>query len=219
MTESCYFSELTVNLRELPCALRADLVKGLDYALHQWIWRYFTHCNDRQFLFHVEQGTPLKVYILSRARPQPSAEGVERGFYLRTREVSPSVREGQRFSFEMLCSPRFTRNKSKVPLLRDCWLQLRDLESPLRTQACGDAISHWLSRIGEEQGGFRLLNCQLDKWSSINLTRKGHRLSFDSAEVCGVIEITVPLRFITKLLAGFGSEKAFGYGLMLLKGV
>lgn len=219
MSETCYFSELTVNLRELAPSLRSYLVKGFDYALHQWIWLYFEQDSERQFLFHVEQGTPLKVYILSRARPQPPADGAERGFYLRTREVSPSVREGQRFSFEMLCSPRFTRNKSKVPLLRECWFQHRDLESPLRTQACEDAISHWLSRIGEEQGGFKLLNCQLDRWSSINLTRKGHRLSFDSAAVRGVIEITEPSLFITKLLAGFGSEKAFGYGLMLLKGV
>lgn len=45
----------------------------------------------------------------------------------------------------------------------------------------------------------------------------GDRITFSIMDFSGVLEICDPEKFLRKLLIGFGKEKAFGCGLMLIR--
>lgn len=47
--------------------------------------------------------------------------------------------------------------------------------------------------------------------------KNGDRITFSIMDFSGVLEICDPEKFLRKLLIGFGKEKAFGCGLMLIR--
>ncbi|MEQ1713035.1 MAG: type I-E CRISPR-associated protein Cas6/Cse3/CasE, partial [Hyphomicrobium sp.] len=58
----------------------------------------------------------------------------------------------------------------------------------------------------------------VDGYTQIGVERKrGRPAGFSVIDMEGRIEITDPVSFLAKLAQGFGSAKAFGNGLMLIR--
>ena len=88
-----------------------------------------------------------------------------------------------------------------------------------RDQIAADAGTAWLTEQGIK-AGFNLARRPLvDGYNQIALERgrKGRPAGFSALEFAGEIEITNPHAFLARLSVGFGSAKAFGNGLMLIR--
>jgi CRISPR system Cascade subunit CasE len=59
---------------------------------------------------------------------------------------------------------------------------------------------------------------RIDGYRQHRITRRGETpIRFSTLDFEGVLEITDPSVFVAKVCAGFGPQKAFGCGLMLLR--
>ena len=82
-------------------------------------------------------------------------------------------------------------------------------------------LDKWLQRQGE-RGGFKFVDYYLDDQTSHAISKNSSRelnaalLKFNSLDLKGVLQIKDPLKFSEQLLFGFGAQKSFGCGLMLL---
>ena len=119
-----------------------------------------------------------------------------------------SMEAGQRWGFDLLTMPF-----KKVP----------DGESRnsrrrvLRTQ---EERLKWLARKAE-QNGFAILNVQElpgGKASALHPEEKGGRLYLDAFQYTGTLQIMDAERFREAVRCGIGPGKAYGLGMLLLKG-
>lgn len=111
-------------------------------------------------------------------------------------------------------------------------------ERPDESEIIRDAGLAWLTRQGE-RAGFRLIEAEqdvigddglleqdpqhrsavrVDGYRQHRVTRRGEKaITFSSLDFEGVLEVTDPDTFLTQVVTGFGPQKAFGCGLMLLR--
>jgi CRISPR system Cascade subunit CasE len=89
-----------------------------------------------------------------------------------------------------------------------------------RDRIAVEAGARWLTAQGT-RAGFRLARKPIvDSYTQIAIERgKGRPASIGVLELSGEIVITDPVAFLAKLPSGFGSAKAFGNGLMLIRRV
>ena len=87
-----------------------------------------------------------------------------------------------------------------------------------RDRIVTDAGTAWLTSQGAK-AGFSLSRPPLvDGYTQVALERrKGRPAGFSVLDFAGEIEITDPAAFLARLPTGFGSAKAFGNGLMLVR--
>ena len=167
--------------------------------------------------------------------PKPFApalkEGQRLGFKLR---ASPVVSRGERV--EGKTSRRVHRHDVVIDLVKTLEAAGKPVPdvAPL-TQNAGLA---WLRSQGE-RAGFRLGQTDIDTIGDDGLLDPGptqrdavrvegyqqHRIHrrgetpirYSTLDFEGVLEVIDPVRFLAKVAAGFGPQKAFGCGLMLLR--
>jgi CRISPR system Cascade subunit CasE len=81
------------------------------------------------------------------------------------------------------------------------------------------AARGWLVHQGELHG-FALGDVVVDGYDRVVMPRQGGKPAvLGVLDLSGVLEVTDPPRFLTKLAQGFGKGKAFGCGLMLIRPV
>jgi CRISPR system Cascade subunit CasE len=185
--------------------------------------------------------------VLSSDRPEMPADGLWRiesrpfapalragqrlGFRMR---ASPVVRQGQRVDGKT--NRRVHRHDVVMHLTKSLVAEGKPL--PGLTERVRDAGLRWL-RQQATRAGFRLVEEEVEAIGQDGLLDAGgptraalrvegyrqHRIvrrgataiRFSTLDFEGLIEVTDPAVFLTKVQAGFGPQKAFGCGLMLLR--
>lgn len=203
---------------------------------HRVLWLLFQEDPDaeRDFLWRDEGDG--RFMILSH-RPPADPQQL---FDIETKPFEPDLSIGDRLRFALRANPvRSTKSPEAKPKERANGkirgkrvdvvmhalhgVEATDWESRTgrafqRDEIAREACRDWLAVQGERYG-FRLQeNPIVTSYVQIPLERRrGRPAGFSQADLTGTIEITEPATFLRKLCLGFGSAKAFGCGLMLIR--
>ncbi len=88
-----------------------------------------------------------------------------------------------------------------------------------RNKIIQQAGADWLAKQGGRYG-FEATNVKCDGYRQMVIPRRSKKtgpIQFSVLEFDGALQITDPAAFLQKLSLGFGSAKAFGCGLMLIR--
>jgi CRISPR system Cascade subunit CasE len=87
-----------------------------------------------------------------------------------------------------------------------------------RDRIAAEACRDWLQRQADKSG-FRLVGePEVASYVQIPLERRrGRPAGFSQVDLSGNLEVIDPAAFLARLTSGFGSAKAFGCGLMLIR--
>jgi CRISPR system Cascade subunit CasE len=180
--------------------------------------------------------------VLSRKRPT-DPQGL---FDLdEPKEFSPALSAGDRLRFVLRANPvvridqdetrttakgRVTPKRKKVDVvmhaLRDVPATDWDAKSGrafARDQLVTSTVSGWLDRQGERAGFCRAADAPFTaaNYTQVQVERSGRGgrrpAGISMVDLAGEIVVTDPAAFLAKLPVGFGSAKAFGCGLMLIR--
>lgn len=219
---------------------------GAHQALWKLLGRDPEQKRDFLFRAEECRGRP-SFLVLSAQRPEAGTDGLwgveskpfapelgvgqRLGFRLR---ASPVVSRGERV--EGKANRRIHRHDVVMDLTR----RLRDSGEPMPdlTERIRDSGLAWLVRQSE-RAGFRLASTsveaigddglleaepreqtavRVDGYQQHRIVRRGATaIRFSTLDLEGVLEVVDPAVFVTKVIAGFGPQKAFGCGLMLLR--
>ena len=210
-----------------PLLIPDDETKRAGHA-HRVLWLLFQDFPDaaRDFLWR-DEGNGR--YLILSQRPPTDPLGL---FELESKPFEPALAAGDRLAFTLRANPviaskgaldadaRARRARGqKVDVVMHA---LRDVAKGERKSA-RDAVAtkagtDWLMAQGAK-AGFTLVSAPaVDGYAQIPVERRrGRPAGFSVLEFKGVIEITDAPGFLAKLARGFGSAKAFGCGLMLIR--
>lgn len=178
--------------------------------------------------------------ILSRRKP----DDPHRLFELDSKAFEPTLAEGDCLRFALRVNPVASRKMpaesaapakrergkrvdvvmdALKPIARTCW-ETRTGRAFERDSIVSTTTRNWIARQGEKHG-FLLRNeaeFRASGYTQVEVERakRGRRArpaGFSVVDLAGEIEITDPAAFLTRLPLGFGSAKAFGCGLMLIR--
>lgn len=175
--------------------------------------------------------------VESRAFAPTFTVGQRLGFKL---TASPVIRkshkvEGMRPNKPKKQKVKVTKHDVVMNRLRE--LSEQENQAVPRANLIRDAGLDWLQAQGE-RAGFRIPSVELEEFSDDGLLssdhtaaalrvdgyrqhrlqRKGERsLRYSTLDFEGQLEVTDPVKFLARVQLGFGPEKAFGCGLMLLR--
>lgn len=234
MTTALYLSRARLRSRRgealsaiAPLLLPDDANKTAGHA-HRLVWLLFQDIPDttRDFLWRAEDGG--KFMILSR-RPPTDPKGL---FDLDTKSFEPALAVGDKLAFSLRANPTVARKDAlpdekraqrqrgkRVDIVMDALHAIPKGErAAARDKLTGDATRRWLAEQGS-RSGFTLDGAlDVSGYSQIGVERrKGRPLGFSVLDIAGRIVITDPSAFLTRLPLGYGSAKAFGNGLMLIR--
>jgi CRISPR system Cascade subunit CasE len=203
--------------------------------------------QKRDFLFRAEElSARVSFLVLSAQRPEVPMDGLwsvdskpfapnlkagqRLGFKLR---ASPVVRRGE------AVAGKANRRVHRHDVVMDLAQRL-EAGKPLPggTTLVREAGLRWL-RAQAERAGFRLVQAELDPigddgllepessrdeavridgYRQHRIARRGEKpIRFSTLEFEGVLELVEPQSFLARVASGFGPQKAFGCGLMLLR--
>jgi CRISPR system Cascade subunit CasE len=195
---------------------------------HRIVWLLFQERagTKRDFLWR-DEGRG-RYMILSR-RPPSDPLGL---FDLQTKPFEPMLVRGDRLAFALRANPVMATKKAAEPAptggrVRGKRVDVvmhalhgvpKDERARARNRIAAEAGRQWFDAQGKS-AGFRLVREPLvDSYSRMTIERrKGRPAGIAILELRGEIEITNPASFLAKLAIGFGSAKAFGNGLMLIR--
>ncbi len=237
MTDPLYLSR--VRLRSgrgevlsaiAPLLLPDDETRRAGHA-HRLVWLLFQDVPDaaRDFLWRDEGDG--RYLVLSR-RPPADPKGL---FDLDTKPFAPELAPGDELRFVLRANPTVARKGAndapssgqrqrgkRVDIVMD---QLHKIPAAKRAAArdtiAADAGCAWLAEQGR-RAGFEPKSVVVGSYSQIDIAdheRKNRRAqaSVSVMDMEGVLAVTDPAALIAKLARGFGSAKAFGNGLMLIR--
>ncbi len=195
---------------------------------HRVLWLLFQDIPDaaRDFLWRDEGDG--RYMILSR-RPPTDPLGL---FELASKAFAPDLAVGDTLAYTLRANPvvaskparkaadQGTRARGqKIDVVMQALHAVPKGErGAVRDQVAREAGHAWLASQGSK-AGFKLCAPPLiDGYAQIPVERKkGRPAGFSVLNFKGLLEITDPAAFIAKLTTGFGSAKAFGNGLMLIR--
>ncbi|EBZ1028032.1 type I-E CRISPR-associated protein Cas6/Cse3/CasE [Salmonella enterica subsp. enterica serovar Muenchen] len=210
-----YLSRITLHTSELSPAQLLHLVERGEYVMHQWLWDLFPSGKERQFLYRREelQGA-FRFFVLSQARPAESAI-----FDVQCRPFAPELNVGQLLRFTLRANPTICKAGKRHDLLMEAKRQVktqpdsRDIWTYQQQRAL-----EWVSRQGE-QNGFSLREASVDAYRQQRIRREKSRqmIQFSSVDYTGVLVVNNPVLFLQRLAQGYGKNRAFGCGMMMIK--
>jgi CRISPR system Cascade subunit CasE len=212
-----------------PLLIPDDKTKNAGHA-HRVLWLLFQDMPDakRDFLWRDEGNGK---YMILSARPPTDPKGL---FELDTKPFAPELEVGDQLAFSLRANPvvaskpartadRLSKDASargqKVDVVMNALHAVpKGARGPVRDEIATTAGAAWLSTQGEKSG-FKLSAPPLvDGYAQIPVERRrGRPAGFSVLNFTGRIEITDPAAFLAKITTGFGSAKAFGNGLMLIR--
>lgn len=213
-----------------PLLIPDDKTKHAGHA-HRVLWLLFQDIPDakRDFLWRDEGNGK---YMILSARPPTDPKCL---FEIDTKPFAPELNAGDQLSFSLRANPVVAskpartagRLKSegqrargqKVDVVMNALEDVpKGARGPVRDEIANKAGTQWLSSQGEKSG-FKLAAPPLvDGYAQVPVERRrGRPAGFSVLNFTGRIEITDPAVFLAKLTLGFGSAKAFGNGLMLIR--
>ncbi|WP_318389720.1 type I-E CRISPR-associated protein Cas6/Cse3/CasE [Enterobacter sp.] len=208
-----YLSKITLQTSALSPGELLQLVERGEYVMHQWLWTLFPGAAKRCYLYRREelQGA-FCFYVLSQEAPHARPP-----FTLETRPFSPALTSGQRLRFNLRANPVVCKSGKRHDLLMEAKHHWRGKAEKSEIRGYQEqAVRDWLLRQGE-QNGFALVDVETDAYRQQQLRKDGQPIRFSSVDLTGVLIVTDPDAFLTRLAQGFGKSRAFGCGLMLIK--
>lgn len=190
-------------------------------AHHRLMWTLFGDVADRRrdFLWRLDRRGRFFALSLRPPTPHPLFETPE------VKEFTPNLSVGDRLSFVLRANAtrdiaRATRNR-RVDLVMDL---LRTLPKADRATARPDlaqkVASDWLARQGSAHG-FAPEALEVEQYRAVSVPRQGKgaksSIRLGLLDLAGMIRVTDPAAFNTRLAQGFGRARAFGCGLMLIR--
>lgn len=194
------------------------------YAVHQLVWRWFGDRADRErdFLYRWEL-TPheVVVYTLGHREPGPPAP-----WDCQTRPFRPVFHEGAAYRFTLRANPtrRAGRPEEGRAQRVDVVMHARKLAAleGRNERPIYEAGREWLARQGERAGFALTDDLIVGGYQQVTFRRRrgsDSAIRLSQLEFDGTLIVRHPERFGEQLIQGFGSAKAFGFGLMLVKPV
>jgi len=225
-----------------PLLIPADETKRAGHA-HRILWLLFQENPDakRDFLWRDEGDG--KYMILSR-RPPSDPHGL---FEVDTREFEPALEAGDKLRFTLRAYPVIASKTALKPEERaarkrgkriDVVMHALKSSPPTdwgdktgrafeRDRIAAEAGAKWLAAQGVKAGFDVVMKPAppvIDGYAQVQVERredargqKRRPAGFATLDFSGEIRITDPAAFLDKLPRGFGSAKAFGNGLMLIR--
>lgn len=210
---------------------------------HKLIWSLFADKPDRQrdFLWRAEKQKTF--YTLSERLPENDLFEIESKSYEPalengdclhfTLQANPVIRrkigDEQEVISKITGTKRVQKKVKKVDAIMErlkpyqpANYKLDDIgqRGAVRNQIIQEAGADWLSNQGE-RAGFQLINVQCSGYQQHIIPRKNKKnnnsLRFSSVDFEGMLKVTDPDKFTEKLREGFGSAKAYGCGLMMIR--
>lgn len=213
-----------------PILMPAEAGARIGHA-HRLVWLLFQNEPDqaRDFLWREEgQGRYL---ILSR-QPPSDPSGL---FDLDTKDFAPHLAPGDHLGFVLRANAvvarkgargeaaKQTRTRGKrVDVVMDALHAVPKAERPARRAELTDkAAREWLDVQGT-RAGFAVISLAVKSYERFDVAdrvRPGRRNRAGIAvlDLEGTLMVTDPAAFVDKVAHGFGSAKAFGCGLMLIR--
>ena len=210
-----------------PVLVPADADQRVGHA-HRIVWLLFQDILDatRDFLWRDEGDS--KYLILSR-RPPSNSLGL---FELETKPFAPELSNGDRLCFSLRANPTTTTKRAgskptangrlrgkRVDVVMDALFNRPGADRPaVRDQLAAEATATWLGAQGQRAGFEPMAPVEVESYTHIDIERRrGRSAGISILDLKGIIKITDPAAFLDKLSRGFGSAKAFGNGLMLIR--
>lgn len=224
----------------------ADVTTQNPYRVHQALWQLFDlpSNSSRPFLYReYEQGGQLFYYVLSSMKPKKDHPY----FLVQTKAFNPQFLKGQRLAFELRANPVVTiKNEVGKSSRHDVLMQAKKLTidqgfddtysidqamfdagvdwitQPKRMQSWGVVIHPNLELSAYTQHQFRrtkedIAQQNQNQTDTQRKTAVNKRIQFSSLDYTGALEIQDTEIFYEQMLQGFGKQKAFGCGLMLVR--
>ena len=203
---------------------------------HRIVWLLFSDDPKarREFLFRdAGEGN----YLILSGRPPPDPHNL---FHVETKEFQPELSPQDRLRFALRMNPTLATKSpdakpkadkkgrvrgKRVDVVMHALKSVAQTDWTARTgraferdRIARDAVNQWLTKRGEV-AGFKLEgDAEVSSYVQIPLERKGKRpAGFSQVDTSGVLEVIDPAAFLAQLEVGFGSAKAFGCGLMLIR--
>jgi len=210
-----------------PLLIPDDESKRPGHA-HRVLWLLFQDIPDarRDFLWRDERDGR---YLVLSQRAPTDPHGL---FELDSKPFEPALSVGNRLAFTLRANPvvaskgalaadqhaKRQRGKKVDVVMHALKDVARGERGLMRDEIATEAGTSWLASQGV-RAGFKLAAPPLvDGYTQIPIERRrGRPAGFSVLDFKGQIEITEPVVFVAKLATGFGSAKAFGNGLMLIR--
>ena len=219
-----------------PLLIPDDKTKHAGHA-HRVLWLLFQDIPDakRDFLWRDEGNGK---YMVLSARTPTDPKGL---FEIDTKPFAPELDAGDQLAFSLRANPTVAtttstpesapgakrpRGKRDDVVMRALYGIPKGARGLVRDEIATTAGTAWLTNQGAKSG-FKLLTAEaegrivspiVDGYAQVPVERRrGRPAGFSVLNFAGRIEITDPLAFLAKLPLGFGSAKAFGNGLMLIR--
>ena len=230
MSDTLYFSRARLrrdaSVRALWPLLVGDSIDSTTshrHTGHHLVWSLFAEQADqpRDFLWReMEKGT----YLILSSRPPVDRHGL---FELPEPKLfEPVLEKGNRLQFSLRANAVVRRRTApdRPPSKHDVVFDaLRNHAADQRAAHRLDVVRQqgfaWLERQARKAGfGVREQNTQIDRYQQHRISRRATEpMSFSTIDFDGVLTVDRPDQFIAAIAHGFGSAKAYGCGLMLLR--
>jgi CRISPR system Cascade subunit CasE len=211
---------------------------------HRALWSLFSRGPDhrRDFLFRQEVGVGgrPRFYALSAEAPASDGGGL---WTVAPKRFAPKLAPGDRLRFALRASPTVKKPKEKGGVSRRHDLVMEAKRRSKEASAPFDLVAavraegeRWFVNQGK-RAGFELASGQVetigedglleekeatvlkvDGYRQHRLTRKGESpIQFSTVDLEGVLVVRDPVAFVQQVGLGFGPQRAFGCGLMMLR--
>jgi CRISPR system Cascade subunit CasE len=216
-----YLSRITLKNEPAINSIAALLIPDRQASLHaghRLVWSAFSRGGDESRPFLFREQSRAEWLVSSSAMPSPN--GV---LDVETRKLSHDYVIGQRLHFSLRANPvvkvcRAGKRSAKVDVVMRA---IKDVPSAARGEAREEAVqtatAAWLERQGA-RAGFRVLDVYASGYRQQKIPRRGAApITISTVDLAGEIEVTDPNVLPKALAKGFGSSRAFGCGLMLIR--
>jgi CRISPR system Cascade subunit CasE len=198
---------------------------------HRLVWLLFQSELDRKrdFLWR-EEGHGR--YLILSPEPPSDPSGL---FELETKGFSPRLAAGDRLVFVLRANAVVSRKGARddaekaerargkrVDVVMEALYAIpKEDRAKLRRELTDKSARRWLDEQGS-RAGFRVLSLRCNGYECIDIADRTHpgrraRAGISVLDLEGTLEVREPGRFLEKISRGFGSAKAFGCGLMLIR--
>ena len=227
MTDTHYLSQARLRRDGSVSALLPLLLgdrddKSPSHPGHHLVWYLFAERNDASRDFLWRETAPGSYLVLSARQPVDRCGLFELD---EPKPFEPLLEQGDRLRFSLRANAVVRRATTGGRTVK------HDVVfDALRHRAPGDRAAHrltaakeqgfaWLERQGRAMGfGVREQDVLVDRYQQHKVPRKANApMSFSTLDFDGVLTVEDPGQLVAAIAHGFGSAKAYGCGLMLIR--
>ncbi len=194
------------------------------HPAHHLVWSLFADSVERRrdFLWREME---IGVFLILSDRHPVDQHGL---FDIDTpKSFQPNLEAGDRLRFSLRANPvvrrkdvkrrRSTKHDVVMDALRSFPTSERSLN---RINTMRSAGVEWITRVGT-RAGFKLFanDVSVDRYAQHRVARKGAAppMLYSSLDFEGMLTVSDPSTLVSRIAQGFGSAKAYGCGLMLIR--